>query len=140
MATAHAKSLSLERGGAATWSGDDSQLRHVEALTALLDDGAELEATNNGRTALAWAAAQNQVDAINLLLDRGAELEATTNDGMTPLTLAAVMGSVDAVKLLLDRGAAYVADNYGVNPYDQACEAGKPENKASIQELLVQRA
>jgi len=46
-------------------------------------------ADNNGKTALHWAAAVNNVDAVNSLLSRGANRDAQDDKDETPLFLAA---------------------------------------------------
>ncbi len=58
-----------------------------------------------GKTALHWAAEEDQLDVTRLLLDAGAELEATTSWGATPFEWAATMGSTRVADFLLSRGA-----------------------------------
>ena len=77
----------------------------VDAMTRLVDKGADVNAANSaGATALMWAA--SDVAKVRLLLDRGADAKAVSKFGRTPLALAALNdGSADVVRLLLAKGA-----------------------------------
>jgi ankyrin repeat protein len=103
----------------------------LAAVQALVDALANVNAqeSEQGQTALMWAAAQNHLDVVRLLLQRGAQVQtrsvvrrvlvnvANPNDvnsaivgevsegGSTALLLAARNGSADAARALLDGGA-----------------------------------
>ena len=77
----------------------------VEAITLLLDQGADVNAANSvGATALMWAAAD--IAKVRLLLARGANVKTVSQRGRTALFLAARSDrSADIVKLLIAAGA-----------------------------------
>ncbi len=82
----------------------------LDAMTKLLDDGAEVdEAPNNGFTPLARAAASGHADAVHLLISRGANVHASGGVGRHVLLLAAwhqaERGDKGIVQALLDAGA-----------------------------------
>lgn len=92
-------------------AADSTPLHHaagfgtVAVMKALLDRGAEVNATNRTQSApLHWAI----LDAgkAGLLIERGANVNARSADGRTPLYLAASQRNGDAVlRLLLEKGA-----------------------------------
>jgi ankyrin repeat protein len=81
-----------------------------DVIALLLEHDADVHArSNDGRTALIWAAARS-LQAVEMLLEREADVNATANDGMTAL-IHAVMGvlsesvTVEVPELLLAEGA-----------------------------------
>ncbi len=74
----------------------------VQEIRAVLLKGAKPNAKrNDGKTALMWAAAQNNnPDVVSVLLKAGADVNAKRNDGKTALDLAQELGNVEAVKVL----------------------------------------
>jgi ankyrin repeat protein len=84
----------------------------VEAIRALVDAGARLDADPYRGTALTWAAACGRVEAVRALVDLGADVDARGTfggpdhgEGVTALHLAAQSGRTAAVEALLDLGA-----------------------------------
>ena len=77
----------------------------VEAMTRLIDGGANVNAANSqGATALMWGA--TEMAKVRLLLGRGADAKAVAKSGKTALALAAASDrSGDIVRLLLTNGA-----------------------------------
>ena len=77
----------------------------IEAMTMLLEQGADVNAANNvGATALMWAV--TDIDKVRLLLARGADAKVVSQRGRTALFLAARSDrSADIVKLLIATGA-----------------------------------
>ena len=75
-------------------------------VEALIEANADVNiADENGKTALHWAAAVNNVEAVNVLLKNNANRDAQDCKDETPLFLAAREGSYQAARALLDHGA-----------------------------------
>lgn len=75
-------------------------------VEALIEANADVNiADENGKTALHWAAAVNNVEAVNVLLKNNANRDAQDLKDETPLFLAAREGSYQAARALLDHGA-----------------------------------
>lgn len=64
-----------------------------------------------GRTALHYAASENNAKEVQRLIAGGAAVDARDNDQWTPLIFAAQMGYADIATLLLDHGADVNAIN-----------------------------
>jgi ankyrin repeat protein len=85
----------------------------VETVKLLLDSGANIEATDEGRgPPLVDAAGYAQTNVVRLLLDRGANLHARDKHGNTALitascecAVATMNDAYDVVKLLLEQGS-----------------------------------
>eukprot|EP00731_Ephydatia_muelleri_P013368 Em0007g678a len=85
---------------------DASRDGRTEELTRLLDQGINIEATDeDGRTPLGFAAGFGHVDCVKVLLERGANIDHQTKDGWTSLMRAAYHGRADCVRALVNRGA-----------------------------------
>lgn len=84
----------------------------IEALEALLKQGANIDADPYRGTALTWAAYKGRVETLGWLLENGAAVNQRGTfggpghgQGITALHLAAQCGRFDAVKFLLAKGA-----------------------------------
>jgi len=78
----------------------------LDAVEALLDQGAELEARDNqGRTAFHCSAIWNHLEVAQLLARRGAQVDATDDDGLSPLAEAIRSGETGKCAWLLELGA-----------------------------------
>jgi ankyrin repeat protein len=97
--------------GAAAATGD---FRLVEAarkrdraqVRALLGQHADVNSrSEDGSTALLWAAHWNDIETADLLIHTGANANAANDFRMTPLSLACTNGSAALVELLLKAGA-----------------------------------
>ena len=86
---------------------DAAQRGDVEAVRALLREGADVNAAqSDGTSALHWAAVNDDAAVIEVLLYAGANTEATTRlGGYTPLHLAARRGNAVALDALAGGGA-----------------------------------
>ena len=100
----------------------------VDAMTQLLDDGAEVNTEINGTTPLYCACKGGHVDAARLLLERGAKIDETSifkgMEGVTPLHIASYGGHIEVVRLLLERGADVHLEAGGMKPMDLARQLG----------------
>ena len=107
------------------------------AVTALVRQGADVNArSDDGTTALAWAADHSNIEIAELLLNKGANPDLTNELGIGPLSLAIGNGSVAMVKLLLTKGASpNVARENGETPLMTAARLGHVE----MMQLLLGR-
>ena len=79
----------------------------LEGVTALLDNGAKIDALNEkNRTPLQVAVEVDpEPDVIRLLVERGADLHAEGLAGETPLSMCVTREDTDTLKLLIECGA-----------------------------------
>ncbi|MBX3355082.1 MAG: ankyrin repeat domain-containing protein [Phycisphaeraceae bacterium] len=80
------------------------------------------------RTALHWAARNNNVELIDVLLENGADVRVVERMGRQALALAAESGSVDAMnRLIAAKADVNARDEYGGSPVLWASGLGSPE-------------
>ncbi len=98
----------------------------IDAVTALLDAGAEVDAPDrNTWTALLHALHKRRAAAVRVLLDRGANPNVRTPSGMTPLMMAADDPDPESLCLLLQHGAdPHVLGPDGITALTQAVSGG----------------
>jgi ankyrin repeat protein len=104
------------RNEALAWAARNDRTDAVEALVEL---GAELDADVYAGTPLLWASAQGKPDAVRKLVELGADVNRRSTfggpghgSGVTALHLAAQNNRVDVLRILLDAGAdTTVRDN-----------------------------
>lgn len=78
----------------------------LKLIKSLLDAGEDINQTNDyGRTALHWAARNNQLAAVRLLIERGADLHPIDCDKCTALDWATRGGHANVAALLKEAGA-----------------------------------
>ncbi len=103
-------------------------------ITALLDAGADVDASEDrGWTALHFAAQNGLVDAVKLLISRGAKIIRSKNE-MYPIHTAALGGSVEMLKLLLENGDLLDRPDVQMSALRRACDLG---NEAFVREVLA---
>ena len=81
---------------------------HLHVAQLLLDNGADVNAQNDGleTTALEAASSEGHIEIVQLLLDKGAETNVCDLfSGDNALTAASMGGHIEIAKLLLERGA-----------------------------------
>lgn len=102
----------------------------IEAVTVLLDAGADVNGTReNGDTALHLAAQAGNLEMIQLLADRGARLDATNRAGFTPL---------DAANGRVAPGGGGGPRGGGGGPGRGGAPQPRPEAMALLQKLMAQ--
>lgn len=78
-----------------------AEFGHGDTVALLLENGAAINATDNGGdAALAWAVIGGHKDIVLLLLEKGADVDAENHDGKTALWWAGVRGHAEAAALL----------------------------------------
>ena len=113
-----------------------AQNGHTKICKLLLENGANIEATNiKGLTPLFIAVENHKVDICVLLIERGANINYKMMDGTTILWIIACQGYTDLAKLLLDKGvySDYAEHTYGSTPLWIAAQNGYTE----ICEMLI---
>ena len=109
----------------------------VEGIEALLAAGADPYANDGTGTAIAAAAAFDQVQALLTLADSGANLAAADDAGQTPLHAAASNGATNAIQVLVAQGASLEARmiTRGEMPLHVAAREGQLSAVALLIEL-----
>ncbi len=80
--------------------------RDMATVRTLLDRGADVNGrSDDGATALLWAAYGNDVSIVELLIRAGADVNATNDLRMTPLSLACTNRNAGMVERLVNAGA-----------------------------------
>lgn len=121
-----------------------SLLANTDAIAALLDGGASIDATaEDGAVALHFAAASRDRDAplaLAELLIRGAVPDWRRDDGWTPLMVAVEAASTDAAGVLLDLGAdPSVTTRDGTDALGLAMDRGDDDLIRRIRTAFQQR-
>ncbi|WIA12109.1 hypothetical protein OEZ85_012183 [Tetradesmus obliquus] len=112
---------------------------HTAAVKALVDCGAEPEATDdNGYTALMVAVFSDRSSAAEALVDGGAAVDAQDRAGRTALSYAAMYGSTDCIYLLAARGADVAhLDADGATPLELAEGSGRQSAVDALKKLQL---
>jgi uncharacterized protein len=106
-------------------------------VKSLLDEGADINAKDDGLTLLMKAATEGYLKTAKLLIDKKADIDAKTNEGSTALMAASMAGYTKIVELLVNAGANIKAiNNIGWTAEMYAKEKGY----TNIIQVLTQRA
>jgi len=106
-------------------------------VKSLLDEGADINAKDDGLTLLMKAATEGYLKTAKLLIDKKADIDAKTNEGNTALMAASMAGYTKIVELLVNAGANIKAiNNIGWTAEMYAKEKGY----TNIIQVLTQRA
>ena len=113
-----------------------SQNGDKEMVALLLDRGADINASNSGRTALTAACFKGFLPIVHLLVQRGAEVNQAPKDGSTALMCACQEGFPAIVQFLLEHGADFnMCDHKGISALFRASKKGH----AAVVDLLLAR-
>nr|WP_090109557.1 ankyrin repeat domain-containing protein [Cohnella sp. OV330] len=107
----------------------------VERVLKLLQDGADINATDrSGRTAVMAATYNNKADMVKILIQKGADINIRDNQFNNVLLYAGAEGFLDIVKLAIDAGAdTRLTNRFGGIALIPASERGHVE---VVEELL----
>ena len=101
----------------------------VETVQMMLDSSPEVDVnweSEDGWTALIWAAGLEMTKVVSLLDEQGAVIDRENKDGYTALRFAAANGKTEAVKLLLELGAdCNYVQQQTTTPFIAACAKGR---------------
>ncbi|XP_063540509.1 acyl-CoA-binding domain-containing protein 6-like [Cydia strobilella] len=96
----------------------------AERVTELLSQNPELkhERSDDGMTALHWAADRDATKALEAALNGGCFIDAVDDGGQTALHYAAFCGHLNSTILLVEAGATIVKDSEDCTPLDLATD------------------
>jgi ankyrin repeat protein len=108
-----------------------------ERVQRLLEEGADIDARDEGQaTALHYAAYEGRLAVVRILLDGGAAVNPTGDGGFTPLHVAVVSGHAEIVRALLEAGARVdPRDSEGLTPLGMV----GPSCDLEITKLLIDK-
>ncbi len=78
---------------------------HAELVQGFINEGADVNAVEDGYTALMMATHRGHTKAAQILIDKGANMNAADKNGDTVLMWAARYGYTELAKILTDKGA-----------------------------------
>lgn len=96
-----------------------------QAMKALIDAGAKIDAESPYGSPLSFAAASAHVAGAEMLIGKGADVNLARVDGIHPLMMAAYSGAPQMVSLLIKNKAKVNEPNfYGASPLSYAARSG----------------
>ena len=118
----HAEQVNAGGGNWATAMHVAARAGHVDILSLLLENGAEVDIRGRfGHTPLHRATENGKLEAGRCLLDHGADINARNENDETPLFDAMSSRQVEFARMLLERGARIdVCDSDGWTPLHRA--------------------
>ncbi len=110
---------------------------NTDDVLALLQDGADIDATDeHGRTAVMAATYNNEVDTVKALIQKGADINIRDNNSDNVLLHAGASGQLEILKLAIEAGAdTKLTNRFGGTALIPASERGHVE---VVRELLTQ--
>jgi ankyrin repeat protein len=88
----------------------------IKAIEALINEGADVNKEEKGKTPLCMAVSLENLEVVRLLLDKGADVNKESSKFVyNPLGLALHRNNLDIVRLLLDKGADVNKTSNGVS-------------------------
>ncbi|KAK1889242.1 Ankyrin repeat domain containing protein 6 [Dissostichus eleginoides] len=79
---------------------------HAENVVQLINKGAKVAVTKNGRSPMHLAAYKGHIEVVRILLKAGCDLDIQDDGGQTALQRAAVVGNYDVINALIQEGCA----------------------------------
>jgi Ankyrin repeats (3 copies)/Ankyrin repeats (many copies) len=113
-------------------------IEHV--VKALLEQGAEVDATGGslGATAFHAAALRGHVKVMDILFQNGADPNKLDFIKKTPLASAVLGGNVEVINYLLEHGAdPDIMDDRNMTAYDWACMLGHEEARKVLEPVMA---
>nr|WP_026319929.1 ankyrin repeat domain-containing protein [Siminovitchia fordii] len=109
---------------------------NTDDVLALLQDGADIDATDeNGRTAVMAATYNNEVDTVKALIQKGADINIRDNNSDNVLLHAGASGQLEILRLAIEAGAdTKLTNRFGGTALIPASERGHVE---VVRELLT---
>ncbi|KGR79157.1 ankyrin repeat domain-containing protein [Ureibacillus manganicus] len=108
----------------------------IKAVLALLEDGADINATDHyGNTAVMAATQKNNVDTVKVLIGQGADINIRNNNMDNVLLYAGAEGLLEIVKIAIQAGAdTTITNRFGGTALIPASDRGHVD---IVQELLT---
>ncbi len=108
----------------------------TKTVLELLEDGADINATNNqGVTAVMAATQKNKVDTVKVLIEKGADINIRNNNKDNVLLYAGAEGLLEIVKLAVQAGAdTTITNRFGGTALIPASDRGHVD---IVKELLT---
>lgn len=82
-----------------------AKINSIDKITALINEGVDINIKKNGKTPLMIAAQFNSIDVAKMLIKAGANFDAKDEQGKTALMIAAQYDSNEIAKILIENGA-----------------------------------